>query len=45
MCRQDNALAYALAKRARLFSLLLVWMESVPPDLYNYYLLDFLSFN
>ena len=44
MCRQGNALADALAKRARLSSPLLVWMESVPPDLYNCYLLDFSSF-
>ena len=45
MCRQGNALADALAKRARLSSPLLVWMESIPSDLYNCYLLDFLSFN
>ena len=45
MCRQGNALVDALAKRARLSSLLLVLMESVPPDLYNYYLSDFSSFN
>ena len=37
MCRQGNALADALAKRAKLSSPLLVWMESVPSDLYNYY--------
>ena len=43
--RQGNALADALAKRARLSSPLLVWMESVPPDLYNCYLSDFSSFN
>ena len=35
VCRQDNALADALAKRARLSSPLLVWMESVPLDLYK----------
>ena len=45
MCGQGNALADALAKRARLSSSLLVWMESIPPDLYNCYLSDFLSFN
>ena len=45
MCRQGNTVADALAKRARLSSPLLVWMESVPLDLYNYYLSDFLSFN
>ena len=45
VCRQGNTLVDALAKRARLSSLLLVLMESVPPDLYNYYLSDFSSFN
>ena len=45
VCREGNALADALAKRARLSSPLLVWMESVPPDLYNYYLSNFSSFN
>ena len=44
MCRQGNALADALAKRVRLSSPLLVWMESVPPDLYNCYLSDFFVF-
>ena len=38
VCREGNALADALAKRARLSSPLLVWMESVPPDLYNCYI-------
>ena len=45
VCWQGNALANALAKRVRLSSPLLVWMESVPPDLYNCYLSDFSSFN
>ena len=45
MCRQGNALADALTKRARLSSPLLVWMESIPPDLYNCYLSDFSSLN
>ena len=45
MCRQGNALANALAKRVRLSSPLLVWMESIPLDLYNCYLLDFSSLN
>ncbi|XP_075665643.1 uncharacterized protein LOC142635354 [Castanea sativa] len=45
VCRQGNALADTLAKRAKLFSPLLVWMESVPPDLYYCYLSDFSSFN
>ncbi|XP_075664873.1 uncharacterized protein LOC142634467 [Castanea sativa] len=31
--RQCNSVAYALAKRARKSFLLLVWMESVPPDI------------
>ena len=44
MCRQGNTLVDALAKKARLSSLLLVWVESVPPNLYNY-LSDFSSFN
>ena len=35
----------ALAKRARLSCPLLVWMEFVPSDLYNYYLSDFSLFN
>ena len=45
VCSQGNALADALAKRAKFSCLLLVWMESVPLDLYNYYLSDFSSFN
>ena len=44
VCRQGNTLADALAKRARLSSLLLVWIESIPLDLYNCYLSDFSSF-
>ncbi|KAK9997071.1 hypothetical protein SO802_021757 [Lithocarpus litseifolius] len=45
VCRQGNALADALAKRARLSCPLLVWMKSVPPDLYNCYLSDFPLFD
>ena len=45
MCKQGNALADVLAKRVRLSSPLLVWIESVPLDLYNCYLSDFSSFN
>ena len=45
MCRLGNALADVLAKRVRLSSPLLVWMESIPPNLYNCYLSDFSSFN
>ncbi|KAK7839398.1 hypothetical protein CFP56_018063 [Quercus suber] len=44
VCRQGNTLANALAKITRLSCPLLVWMEFVPPDLYNYYLSDFSSF-
>ena len=35
VCRQGNALADALAKRVRLSCPLLVWMDSIPPNLYN----------
>ena len=45
VCRQGNALADALAKRVRLSRPLLVWMDSIPPNLYNCYLLDFSLFN
>ena len=45
VCRQGNALADALAKRARLSCPSLVWKESVPPDLYKCYFLDFPLFN
>jgi len=45
VCRQGNALADALAKRARLPCPFVVWKESVPPDLYNCYLSDFPLFN
>ena len=45
VCSQGNALPDALAKRAKFSCLLLVWMESVPLDLYNCYLSDFSFFN
>ncbi|KAL0009143.1 hypothetical protein SO802_010645 [Lithocarpus litseifolius] len=45
VCRQGNALADALTKRARLSCPLLVWMNYVPPDLYNCYLSNFPLFN
>ena len=45
VCRQGNALADVLAKRVRLSSPLLVWIEFAPPDLYNCYLSIFSSFN
>ena len=35
VCKQGNALADALAKRVRLSCPLLVWMDSIPPNLYN----------
>ena len=35
----------ALAKRARLSCPIMVWKESVPPDLYNCYLSDFPLFS
>ena len=45
VCRQGNALADTLAKRAKLSCPLLVWMESIPLNLYNCYLSDFSYFN
>ena len=41
--RQGNALAHALAKRARFSFPVLVWMESIPPDIYKFYVSDFLA--
>ena len=38
--RQGNAVAYALAQRARLSFPLLVWMESVPPDISSFIVSD-----
>ena len=38
--RQGNAVAYALAQRARLSYPLEVWMESVPPDISSFVLFD-----
>ena len=35
VCRQGNALADALAKRVKLSCPLLVWMDFIPPNLYN----------
>ena len=43
--RQGNALALALAKRARISFRMFAWMESVPPDLYDYNVVDFLAIN
>ena len=41
--QQCNALAHALAKRARFSFPVLVWMESIPPDIYKFYVSDFLA--
>ena len=41
--RQGNALAHALAKRARFSFPVLAWMESVPLDIYKFYVSDFLA--
>uniref|UniRef100_A0A7N2M3N7 Uncharacterized protein n=1 Tax=Quercus lobata TaxID=97700 RepID=A0A7N2M3N7_QUELO len=38
--RQDNSVADALAKKARLCSFLTVWMESVLPDISTHVLID-----
>ena len=40
-----NALALALAKRARISFRIFTWMESIPPNLYDYYVVDFLAIN
>lgn len=41
--RQGNSVAHALAKRARGTLPLLVWMELVPPDIYEFFVFDFVS--
>ena len=41
--RQGNALAHALARRARLSFPISVWKEFVPPDIYKVYVSDFLA--
>ena len=41
--RQGNALAHAQARRARFSFPVLVWMESVPPDIYKFYVSDLLA--
>ena len=43
--QQGNALALALAKRARISFQIFAWMESIPPNLYDYYVVDFLAIN
>ncbi|XP_075659169.1 uncharacterized protein LOC142629060 [Castanea sativa] len=39
--RQGNTVAHALAQRARLSFLVLIWMEDVPPDIYLFVSADF----
>ena len=39
--RQGNAVAHALAQRARLSFPVLIWMEDVPPDIYHFVFADF----
>ena len=41
--RQGNRVAHALAKRARMSSPLLVWMESIPPDISYLVYVDVIS--
>ena len=41
--RQGNSVAHALAKRARGSLPLLVWMEHVPLDVYEFVVSDFVS--
>ena len=43
--RQGNTLALALAKRVRISFWIFAWIESVPPNLYDYYVVDFLAIN
>ena len=39
--RQGNAVAHALAERARLSFPVLIWMEDVSPDIYHFLFADF----
>ena len=39
--RQGNAIAYNLAKRARLSFPLLVWIEDIPSDIFYFVVVDF----
>ena len=41
--RHSNSVAHALAKRARLSFPIVVWMESVPPDINSFVMLDISS--
>ena len=43
--QQGNALALSLAKRARISFWIFAWMESIPPNLYDYYVVVFLAIN
>ena len=40
VCRQGNAVVHSLAQRARFSFPLQIWMESVPPDITSFVLLD-----
>jgi len=39
--QQGNSLTHALAQKARNSFPVLVWMESIPPDLYDCFVQDF----
>ena len=39
--QQGSSLTHALAQRARNYFLVLVWMESIPPYLYDCFVQDF----
>ena len=43
VCRQDNSVAHALAQRARLSFPIVVWMESIPPNINSFVMSDILS--
>lgn len=40
---QDNALIHALAKIVRIYFPLFIWMESISPNLHDYYVIDLLA--
>ena len=43
VCRQGNSVAHALAQRARLSFPIVVWKESVPPDIMSFVMSDISS--